>query len=160
MEGPRVAGRSGAIRRSRARGQRRCARRRLVGDTPKAAAGHFSGPDPTMGPSQRRRAPWPGRSKTFFRGSAPGRTSSRPTGRLAGTSATSPTSATSRPEGRRSANLQAADERLEGLRALLRLSHDLGVLSSGELRHVATIHSEVGRLLGGWMKKTKGSIPP
>ncbi len=61
---------------------------------------------------------------------------------------------------RRAANLQAANEHLEGLRALLRLSHDLGVLSSGELRHAATIHLEVGRLLGGWTKKTKGSISP
>ena len=61
---------------------------------------------------------------------------------------------------RRVAILEVADERLEGLRALLRLSHDLGVFSSGELRHVATILSAVGRLLGGWMKKTKGSIPP
>lgn len=49
--------------------------------------------------------------------------------------------------------LARADGRLMGLRALLRLARDLGLLSSGAYEYVAERLDEVGRLLGGWMRR-------
>lgn len=48
--------------------------------------------------------------------------------------------------------LQSADEALHELRLLLRQSHELNLLTSGQHEHVARMLDEVGRLLGGWRK--------
>lgn len=39
------------------------------------------------------------------------------------------------------------------LRASVRLSHDLRLLSIGQYEHASRMLAEIGRLLGGWMKK-------
>jgi len=49
--------------------------------------------------------------------------------------------------------LEAADAELDKLRTHLRMSHDMGLLSHRRYEHVAYMLVEVGRLLGGWMKK-------
>lgn len=48
--------------------------------------------------------------------------------------------------------LQQADATLTKLRAYLRLSKDLKLLSIGQYEHAARLVAEVGRLLGGWLK--------
>ncbi len=50
------------------------------------------------------------------------------------------------------ARLAAADVALAKLRMYLRLSHDLGLVSTAQLAHVSAMVDEVGRLLGGWRK--------
>ena len=50
-------------------------------------------------------------------------------------------------------SLQQADTDLTKLRLYLRLCRDLNLLSPGQYRHVARMVSEIGRLLGGWLKK-------
>ncbi len=52
--------------------------------------------------------------------------------------------------------LELADEALERLRVYLRLAVRWGWLSGGQYRHVAAMVAEVGRLLGGWLKTTRG----
>ncbi|MCP4363435.1 MAG: diversity-generating retroelement protein Avd [Chloroflexi bacterium] len=52
------------------------------------------------------------------------------------------------------ADLQEADIALTNLRTYLRLSMDLKLISMGQYKHAAELVSEVGRLLGGWQKKT------
>ena len=52
-------------------------------------------------------------------------------------------------------SLEAADKGLIRLRTYLRLSRDLRLLSSQQYEHVSKLVSEVGRLLGGWMKSMK-----
>ena len=48
--------------------------------------------------------------------------------------------------------LRSADAELDKLRTHLRLCLDLKLLSPGQYEHVARILTEIGRLLGGWMK--------
>ncbi|MBE7529022.1 MAG: diversity-generating retroelement protein Avd [Chloroflexi bacterium] len=52
--------------------------------------------------------------------------------------------------------LQQADRALIRLRTYLRLSRDLQLLSVGQFEHAARLADEVGKLLGGWQKTTKG----
>ncbi len=48
--------------------------------------------------------------------------------------------------------LVQADEALARLRVYLRLANRWGWLSDGQYGHVSRMVTEVGRLLGGWMK--------
>lgn len=48
--------------------------------------------------------------------------------------------------------LALADEALAKVRMYLRLAARWGWLSSGQYQHAAEMVSEIGRLLGGWMK--------
>ncbi len=48
--------------------------------------------------------------------------------------------------------LALADEALAKVRMYLRLAAQWGWLSPGQYRHVSKMVSEIGRLLGGWMK--------
>lgn len=53
-----------------------------------------------------------------------------------------------------------ADVELEEVRLYLRLAHELRLLSGGQYEHAARAVVEIGRLLGGWMKRggnTQGS---
>lgn len=52
--------------------------------------------------------------------------------------------------------LRAADVHLDKLRLYLRLAHDFGWLSSGQYAHVSRMVDEIGRLLGGWIRQTRG----
>ncbi len=49
--------------------------------------------------------------------------------------------------------LKQADVSLTKLRFYLRLCRDLELLQIGQYQHVSRMVSEVGKLLGGWMKK-------
>lgn len=49
--------------------------------------------------------------------------------------------------------LARADMTLEKLRTYLRLSHELGLLPMGPYRHASQSTTEIGRLLGGWIKQ-------
>jgi hypothetical protein len=51
--------------------------------------------------------------------------------------------------------LKQADLLLVKLRFYLRLCHDLALISDGQYAHVAAMVDEVGRLLGGWLKKVR-----
>jgi len=48
--------------------------------------------------------------------------------------------------------LRQADVSLTKLRFYLRLCRDLELLSLGQYEHVSRMVSEIGRLLGGWVK--------
>jgi len=50
--------------------------------------------------------------------------------------------------------LKQADVELDKVRLYLRLSHELGYLGSRQYRHASRMTAEMGRLLGGWMKKS------
>ncbi len=50
--------------------------------------------------------------------------------------------------------LKAADVQLAKLRQTLRLCKDLELFSIGQYEHVAARTVEIGKLLGGWLKKT------
>ena len=52
--------------------------------------------------------------------------------------------------------LSEVDRGLTRLRAYLRLSRDLRLLSVGQYEHAARLVAEVGRLLGGWIKSERG----
>lgn len=52
--------------------------------------------------------------------------------------------------------LRRADERLNRLRVLLRLAHELGHLSHGHYEEAAARMGEAGRMLGGWRKREEG----
>ena len=56
---------------------------------------------------------------------------------------------------RQAAQLQQADRLLTKLRLYVRLSHDLGCLNLGQYEHAALRLDEIGRLLGGWQRKTR-----
>ena len=56
----------------------------------------------------------------------------------------------------RSRHLQAADANLDKVRLYLRLAHDWHLLSDGQHKHVSKMVAEIGRLLGGWIKQTRG----
>ena len=49
--------------------------------------------------------------------------------------------------------MRRADVALEQLRLYLRLCKDLGLLSLRQYEHSARLTDEIGRLLGGWLKK-------
>ncbi len=59
-----------------------------------------------------------------------------------------------RGEGRIEA-LAAADAKLHTLRLLLRVATDLGDLSRRRYGYVSGFLTEIGRLLGGWLAKTR-----
>lgn len=52
-------------------------------------------------------------------------------------------------------HLREADVELDKLRFYLRLSYDLGYINLGQQRHGGQMLKEIGRLLGGWQKKTR-----
>ena len=64
------------------------------------------------------------------------------------------TSAAYREPAARRSPLRKANERLNRLRVLLRLAHELQVLSHGHYEEAAKRLAEAGRLLGGWMKQS------
>ena len=51
--------------------------------------------------------------------------------------------------------LRQADINLMKLRTYLRLCRDLELLNMGQYEHVARMLSEIGRLLGGWLKNVR-----
>lgn len=51
--------------------------------------------------------------------------------------------------------LRRSDEALARVRVYLRLAARWGWLSKGQYNHVATMITEIGRLLGGWQKATE-----
>lgn len=53
--------------------------------------------------------------------------------------------------------LQAADAHLNKLRLYLRLVHQWEWLSAGQYEHVSKMVAEIGRLLGGWLRQTRGA---
>jgi four helix bundle protein len=56
----------------------------------------------------------------------------------------------------RFARLQQADGELSKIRLYLRLTHEWRWISTGQYEHVSKMIAEIGRLLGGWMKQSKG----
>ena len=56
----------------------------------------------------------------------------------------------------RLAHLLDADAHLNKLRLYLRLAHQQEWLTAGQYEHVSKLVAEVGRLLGGWIKQTRG----
>ena len=48
--------------------------------------------------------------------------------------------------------LKKADIELEKLRLYLRLCHELDLLGMGSYQHAAQMTTEMGKLLGGWLK--------
>jgi hypothetical protein len=52
----------------------------------------------------------------------------------------------------RGALLDKASQQLNGLRYLLRLAKDVGVLSVDSYGHASGLLEEIGRMLGGWQK--------
>lgn len=56
----------------------------------------------------------------------------------------------------KTAILRRANLRLERMRMLLRLAHDLRVLSHDSHEHAAKAMNEVGRMLGGWLRERQG----
>ena len=55
--------------------------------------------------------------------------------------------------------LSEADLELEKLRTLLRAAKDVKAINFQQYQHVAEMTTEVGKLLGGWMNKTKQATP-
>jgi 23S rRNA-intervening sequence protein len=55
---------------------------------------------------------------------------------------------------RRRAALQDADASLNRLRLYLRLAHHWHWLSDGQYAHVSAQVTEIGKLLGGWIKQS------
>ena len=58
----------------------------------------------------------------------------------------------SRADARR-ASLQGADIQLEQLRVWIRISRELNLITLAQYEHVSRSISEVGRLLGAWIKQ-------
>lgn len=54
----------------------------------------------------------------------------------------------------RLAQLQAADAQLGKIRLYLRLAHQWRWINPGQYEHASRLIAELGRLLGGWQKKT------
>lgn len=48
--------------------------------------------------------------------------------------------------------LLLADAELDKLRTHLRMSLEMGLLQGGQYEHAARMTTEIGKLLGGWMK--------
>ena len=57
------------------------------------------------------------------------------------------------------AHLTAADRLLTKIRLYLRLSYDLKCISDGQFEHAARQMDEIGRLIGGWQKKSGPPSP-
>ena len=53
-------------------------------------------------------------------------------------------------------HLRDADAHLDQLRLYLRLARHWKWLSTGQHEHVSQMVEEIGRLLGGWIRKTSG----
>jgi len=53
--------------------------------------------------------------------------------------------------------LTAADAELDKVRTHLRLSLDMGLVQPGQYEHAARLLTEIGKLLGGWMKTLQAS---
>ncbi len=53
-------------------------------------------------------------------------------------------------------HLEAADAHLNKLRLYLRLAHHWHWLNDGQYEHVSRMVAEIGKLLGGWMRQTRG----
>ena len=53
-------------------------------------------------------------------------------------------------------HLQTADAHLNKLRLYLRLAQQWQWLSAGQYEHVSKLVTEIGKLLGGWLRQTKG----
>ena len=51
--------------------------------------------------------------------------------------------------------LREADIELEKLRTLLRAAKDIKAMNFQQYQHAAEMTTEMGKLLGGWIKKTK-----
>lgn len=49
--------------------------------------------------------------------------------------------------------LRRADTALQKLRFYLRLCHDLHLFTQAQYEHVTRLEVEIGKLLGGWMRK-------
>jgi len=54
--------------------------------------------------------------------------------------------------------LRRADAELTKLRTYVRLSYELELFSSGQYEHAARMLNEIGRLLGGWIKKAANDV--
>src|SRR5512137_561902 len=54
----------------------------------------------------------------------------------------------------RLSKLRQADEALDRVRVYLRLATRWGWLTGGQYQHVAGMVTEIGKLLGGWLKVT------
>jgi hypothetical protein len=59
------------------------------------------------------------------------------------------------PKAEQNAALTRADVNLTKLRFYLRLCRDLSLLTPRQYQHAAGLVAEIGRLLGGWQRKTK-----
>jgi hypothetical protein len=57
-------------------------------------------------------------------------------------------------EARRFSALQEADAALNRLRLYLRLAHKWHWLNDGQFEHVSSMVAEIGKLLGGWIKRS------
>ena len=53
-----------------------------------------------------------------------------------------------------------ADVELEKIRLHLRLAHELRLLSTGQYEHASRAVVEIGRLLGGWLKRDPDGREP
>lgn len=53
-------------------------------------------------------------------------------------------------------HLQTADAHLNKLRLYLRLVQQWQWLNAGQYEHVSKLVAEIGKLLGGWLRQTKG----
>ncbi|MEX0917688.1 MAG: diversity-generating retroelement protein Avd [Candidatus Paceibacterota bacterium] len=56
-------------------------------------------------------------------------------------------------------HLRQISVELDTLRVLVRLSKDLRFLNTKQYEHANVRMAEIGRLLGGWMKKSGTSVP-
>ena len=56
--------------------------------------------------------------------------------------------------------LVEADVELEKVRLHLRLAHELRLLSTGQYEHASRAVVEIGRLLGGWLKRDANDREP
>ncbi len=54
----------------------------------------------------------------------------------------------------RQRHLQAADVHLNKLRLYLRFAHRWKWINDGQYKHASAMITEIGRMLGGWMKTT------
>jgi hypothetical protein len=55
-------------------------------------------------------------------------------------------------------HLQAADADLNKLRLYLRLARQWDWLSSGQYEHASRMVADIGKLMGGWIRQTKGKL--
>lgn len=65
-----------------------------------------------------------------------------------------------RPGPERALHLRAADTQLAQLRQLLRLCADLELLTLGQYEHAAALLTEIGKLLGAWLRDSPRSPTP